>query len=174
MPRFQSREEYERWRAGQQGAPAEAVETAAAEEGEQVYDGPPPGSAAFTDRSRQQEGLSTDRDRTLAMMCHLSALTGFFIPLGNVFGPLVFWMIGKNGSQFVDANGKNALNFHISFTIFFIVSLVVGLFLGPLIIVLFAVGGIAALYAVVMAIVNGIKAKNGEEGEYALSNRFLS
>ena len=174
MARFQSREEYERWRAAQQaGGRPEAAEDAGPAPAEEVYDGPAPGSREFTERSAHRSGLSTDNDRNLAMLCHLTALSGFLIPFGNVFGPLIVWMIGKKGSQFVDEHGKASLNFQFSLTLFFIAAAVMGLLLGPVAVILFLVAGIAALYGVVMAIVNGIKAHNGEDGEYALSTQFL-
>jgi len=180
MARFQSREEYERWRASQEsgvasdpaaGGQVGGEEPAAA--AEQVYDGPAPGSQEFASRASRQAGMGTDRDRNLAMLCHLSSLTGFVIPFGNVFGPLVFWMLGKKDSQFVDEHGKSSLNFQISLTLFLILGAVVSIFLGPLMVVFFLVAGIVAVYAVVMSIVNGIKAHNGDEGEYALSSTFL-
>ena len=161
MVRFQSREEYERWRAEQESG------------GPTVYDGPAPGSEEFTAQSRQPEGLSTDRDRTLAMLCHLAALGGFVFPFGNLLGPAAVWMMGKGDSQFVDEHGKASLNFQLSLTLFFVAAAVLGIFLGPIVVILFLVAGIVALYGVVMAIVNGIRAHNGEEGEYALSTRFL-
>jgi len=179
MARFQSREEYERWRASQESgvAPEAATdEQPGGEEApaaEQIYDGPAPGSQEFASRASRQAGMGTDRDRNLAMLCHLSALSGFVIPFGNLFGPLVFWMLGKKDSQFVDDHGKSSLNFQISLTLFIIVGAVVSIFLGPLMIVFFLVAGIVAVYAVVMSIVNGIKAHNGDEGEYALSSTFL-
>jgi uncharacterized protein len=178
MGRFQSKEDYERWRAAQRGeapvaaAPEALADTADAAPADQVYDGPAPGSAAFVDRSRPQAGLSTDRDRNLAMLCHLTALLGF-IPFANILGPLVVWMIGKGDSQFVDEHGKSSLNFQISITLAFILAAVFGIFLGPMIVILFVVFGIVAVYALVMVIVNGVKAHNGEEGEYALSTHFL-
>jgi uncharacterized protein len=176
MARFQSREEYERWRSGQQegGAPpAPAQADDAPAEQEQVYDGPPPGSREFVDRTQRQAGLSTDRDRNMAMLCHLTALTGFIIPFGNLLGPVVVWMMGKADSQFVDEHGKASLNFQISLTLFIIAAVVFGIFLGPLVVILILVAGIVTVYGVVMTIVNAIKAHNGEEGEYALSTHFL-
>nr|WP_306287660.1 DUF4870 domain-containing protein [Pseudoalteromonas sp. WY3] len=29
------------------------------------------------------------------MLCHLSALSGFIVPLGSVIGPLIVWLIKK-------------------------------------------------------------------------------
>lgn len=177
MPRFQSREEYERWRAGQQGAePAPPPPPPEAEDStpqEQVYDGPAPGSQAFRDRSLRHADLGTDRDRNLAMLCHLLAFLGFLIPFGNIIGPVVVWMIGKGDSQFVDAHGKASVNFQISVTLYMIGVMIVGIFLGPLVVVLILVAGIVLLYGIIMIIVNAVKAHNGEDGEYALSTHFL-
>jgi uncharacterized Tic20 family protein len=171
MSRFQSKEEYERWRAAQKGEGAPGAEAEAAPAGEQVYDGPAPGSSEFVDRSLRHAGIPVERERTLAMLCHLIALSGVIIPFGNVLGPLIVWMIGKSDSEFVNEHGKSSLNFQISFTLFFIASVVLILFIGPIAIVM--LGG-SVLYAVVMVIVNGVKAHNGEDGPYAVTITFLS
>lgn len=171
MPRFQSKEEYEQWRATQRGEEASAPPADASPAGEQVYDGPPPGSSEFVDRSLRHAGIPVDRERTLAMLCHLIALSGVIVPFGNILGPLIVWMIGKSDSEFVNEHGKSSLNFQISFTLFFIASVVLILFIGPIAIVM--LGG-SVLYAVVMVIVNGVKAHNGEDGPYAVTITFLS
>ena len=172
MARFQSKEEYERWRAAQRGEapPADLPEALDDAPPGDMYDGPAPGSEAFVARTHERAGLSTDRDRNLAMLCHLTALTGFFIPFGNLLGPVIVWMIGKGGSQFVDEHGKSSLNFQISITIAAIASVVLMFIVGPMIVI---IGGIVAVYALVMVIVNSVKAHNGEDGEYALSTQFL-
>jgi uncharacterized Tic20 family protein len=172
MGRFQSKEEYERWRATQRGdEPPSPPVDADAPPAEQVYDGPAPGSSEFVDRTLRHAGLATDREKNLAMLCHLIALTGFIIPFGNILGPLIVWMIGKSDSDFVNEHGKASLNFQISLTLFFIVSVFLILFIGPIAVVLMA-GSL--LYAVVMIIVNGVKAHNGEDGAYTLTIQFLS
>lgn len=174
MPRFQSKEEYERWRATQRdGAAASAPLEAEPPPGEQVYDGPPPGSREFTDRSLEHAGLATDREKNMAMLCHLTALAGFVIPFGNIIGPVIVWMAGKADSNFVDEHGKASLNFQFSLTLFFIATIVLTIFIGPLAFLLFLVFAIAVLYGVVMIIVNSVKAHNGEDGAYALSTHFL-
>jgi uncharacterized Tic20 family protein len=183
MGRFQSREEYERWRATQRGdAPppvaaeeydAVPAEQDAAAPAEQVYDGPAPGSREFVDRSLRHAGLATEREKNLAMLCHLTALLGFLIPFGNIIGPLVPWMIGKGESEFVDEHGKASMNFQISLLLYFVGVAVLAAFIGPLAFILIIVAVIAALYGLVMIIVNAIKAHNGEDGAYALSTRFL-
>ena len=172
MGRFQSKEEYERWRATQRSdEPPPPPVDAEAPSTEQVYDGPAPGSREFVDRSLRHAGLATDREKNLGMLCHLIALTGFIIPFGHILGPLIVWMIGKSDSDFVNEHGKASLNFQISLTLFFIVCVFLILFIGPIAVVLLA-GSV--LYAVVMVIVNGVKAHNGEDGAYTLTIQFLS
>lgn len=173
MGRFQSREEYERWRQTQRGEEAAPPEEGAPP-AEQIYDGPEPGSQEFVDRSLRHAGLATDRGRNLGMLCHLLALTGFIIPFGNILGPLVVWMMGKNESQFVDDHGKASLNFQLTVTLYFIGLAVLGLMVGSVVVlVMIASGVVLLIYGVVMIIVNAIKAHNGEDGEYAMSATLL-
>jgi uncharacterized Tic20 family protein len=80
-------------------------------------------------------------------------------------------MIGKSDSDFVNEHGKYSLNFQISLALFSIVSVVLILFFGPIAVMLLA-GSL--LYGVVMVIVNGMKAHNGEDGGYTLTIQFLS
>jgi hypothetical protein len=54
--------------------------------------------------------------RTWATICHLSALLMLVgVPIGNILGPLVIWLIKRKEYEFVDNQGKEALNFQITF-----------------------------------------------------------
>jgi len=64
----------------------------------------------------------------IATFIHLSIFSRFIIPFGNFLGPLVLRIINKNKSQFINAHGKQALNFQISILIY---SLVIGLITIP-------------------------------------------
>ncbi|MFN5561883.1 MAG: DUF4870 domain-containing protein, partial [Opitutaceae bacterium] len=106
--------------------------------------------------------------RMWAMLCHLSALSGFIIPFGSLIGPLVVWQIKKNQYPIVDDQGKEALNFQITITLAAIVSAI-------LIVVLV---GIALLIAVgiaslVFTIIAAIKANNGETYRYPFCLRLI-
>src|SRR5687767_1240264 len=78
---------------------------------------------------------TTDKDaRTWGMFCHLAALAGYIIPFGNVIGPLVVWQMKKDLSPFVNDQGKEAVNFHITVILYMLISLVlilvvIGIFL---------------------------------------------
>ncbi|MBU1120234.1 DUF4870 domain-containing protein, partial [Patescibacteria group bacterium] len=53
------------------------------------------------------------------MFCHLSSFVAFIgIPFGNVLGPLIIWLVKKNEMPLVEVNGKEALNFQISMSIY--------------------------------------------------------
>lgn len=115
------------------------------------------------------ESTAKDRDENMwAMFCHLAALIGFVIPFGNIIGPLVIWVLKKDEYPLVNENGKEALNFQISMTIYIIASVlliivVVGI---PLLIAL----GFFELIAIVIA---AIKANEGVTFRYPLTIRFI-
>jgi len=55
------------------------------------------------------EGYSKD-ERMWGMICHLAALAGFVgIPLGNVLGPLIVWLINGKSSPWSPTRAKNPL-----------------------------------------------------------------
>jgi len=60
-------------------------------------------------------------ERNLAAVIHAATFSKFFIPFGNFIVPLVLWMTNKTQYEFVDHNGKQALNFQISLLLYSIV-----------------------------------------------------
>ena len=111
------------------------------------------------------------RARTWNMFCHLSALAGFVIPFGHILGPLIIWQIKKDEIPSVDSHGKAALNFQITVTI--------AAFVGGFAAVVFSFIGIGFLFfplvmlvwlaGLILAIIAGIKANNGEDYKYPFS-----
>jgi uncharacterized Tic20 family protein len=106
--------------------------------------------------------------RTWNMLCHLSALAGFILPFGNILGPLIVWQLKKNEIPSVDVHGKESLNFQITVTLALLICLplmllIIGFVLAPLI-------GIASLVLLVIA---GIKANNGEAFAYPFSLKLV-
>lgn len=103
------------------------------------------------------------------MLCHLSALAGFVVPLGNLLGPFLVWQLKKNEYPSVDAHGKRSLNFQFSCLIYAVVSALL----------VFVVIGIPLLVAVgffnlICVVIATIKVNNGQAWEYPLSLTFLS
>ncbi|MDX1530284.1 MAG: DUF4870 domain-containing protein [Rhodothermales bacterium] len=107
--------------------------------------------------------------RNWAMIIHLSALVGF---LGNGIGflaaPLIIWLVKRDEDPFIDEQGKEALNFQITMAILWIVAVIlvfvlVGIFcLLPL-----------ALLELVLPIVAGLRAREGESYRYPFTIRFI-
>ncbi len=95
--------------------------------------------------------LEMDQEtRQWAMACHLSSLIAYAgVPFGNIVGPLVIWLIKREESPFIDAHGKESLNFQITMTLYGFASLI-----------LFVCGiGILTLIGVIIAgLVYSIKA----------------
>jgi uncharacterized Tic20 family protein len=111
----------------------------------------------------------TNKDETMwAMFCHLSGLAGFIIPFGNIIGPLVVWVIKKDEYPLVNDQGKEALNFQISMTIYILVSVVL-IFVAIGILFLIAL----ALFAIFAIVIASIKASEGKKYRYPLTIRFL-
>ena len=113
--------------------------------------------------------LDEKQARTWAMFCHLSALAVFLgIPFGNILGPLVIWLIKKDESAFVDDQGKEALNFQISITIYFFAALLL-MFIIIGIPIMIGLG----IFQLIIVIVAAVKANNGEKFRYPVCIRFI-
>ncbi|MEA5449196.1 DUF4870 domain-containing protein [Leptolyngbya sp. CCNP1308] len=112
---------------------------------------------------------SNPESRMWAMLAHLSALSGFVIPFGNIIGPLVIWLVKRDEMSFVNDQAKEALNFNISMTIYMVVAgVLIFVLIGiPLMIVL----GIAWLVLVILA---AVKANEGTAYRYPLTLRLVN
>ena len=62
-----------------------------------------------------------NHQKNIATFIHLSTFSRFFIPFGNFIGPLILWIANKEKSEFIDAHGKQALNFQISILLYVII-----------------------------------------------------
>lgn len=119
------------------------------------------------------------QERTWAMLCHLSALSGFIgIPFGHIVGPLIVWVIFRDRSAFVDDQGRESLNFQLSFTIYSLVLLMVSVIVGLLTCGLGLFVFIPAVIAfgigeLVLVIMASVAANNGEAYRYPYTIKFL-
>ncbi|OUS02504.1 hypothetical protein A9Q86_03085 [Flavobacteriales bacterium 33_180_T64] len=59
-----------------------------------------------------------NHQKNIATFIHLSTFSRFIIPLGNFIGPIILWMINKDKSEFIDAHGKQAINFQVSILLY--------------------------------------------------------
>ena len=72
--------------------------------------------------------MANNHQKNIATFIHLSTFSRFIIPLGNFLGPIILWVANKDKSEFVDAHGKQAINFQISILLY---SIVIGLITVP-------------------------------------------
>lgn len=69
----------------------------------------------------------TTNEKNSAAFIHLSTLTQYLIPFGNYIFPIIIWSSKKNESEFVDYNGKQALNFQLSMLLYSLLLLAVAI-----------------------------------------------
>lgn len=110
----------------------------------------------------------SSEDKNWAMLCHLGAFAGFVLPFANVLVPLVLWLMKKDTSAFVEAHGKEVVNFQITLTgILAVCTLLYLVLIGFMFHIIFVV------FAVVVTVLGAIKAQNGEGFRYPLTMRLV-
>lgn len=62
-----------------------------------------------------------NHQKNIATFIHLSTFSRFLIPLGNFIGPITLWIINREKSEFVNAHGKQAINFQISIFLYAVI-----------------------------------------------------
>ena len=103
----------------------------------------------------------SQEDRTLGLVCVL-------LQFLTVVGPLIVWLIKKDESAYLNALGKETINFQLTILILYAICgvltfIVVGALLAPLV----------SLFNLVMIIVAAVKANDGIIYRYPFCFRFL-
>ncbi|MCP8466946.1 DUF4870 domain-containing protein [Pseudomonas sp. ZM23] len=122
----------------------------------------------MSDEVPVQRGQPSQEARQWAMFCHLAAFLGFFLPIGNLIGPLIIWQLKRETDAFVDQQGKEALNFQITVTIALTISCLLMLLL-----VGFVLAGLVVVAALILTIIAGVKASEGVDYRYPFTWRPL-
>lgn len=113
--------------------------------------------------------MSPSEEQKWLSLLHLSGLAGYLIPFGSVVGPLVMWLLRRDMSARVETEGKDALNFHLSMLLYYLVSIPLAfIFVG-----IFTAIAIAVV-EIVFTIIATVKASKGEAYRYPLAIRFVS
>lgn len=105
---------------------------------------------------------STPDEKTMAMLAHLLALVSGFV------GPLIIWLVKKDESDYVDDQGKEALNFQISIFIYMSVAglsmfVLIGILLLPAV----------CIFDLVNVIRGAMAANKGKRFRYPLCIRLI-
>ena len=140
--------------------------------------------------------MKQNKQNTNAFLIHISAFAGFVFPFGHIITPLIAWQTLKDRSPFLDKQGKEAVNFNLSYTLY---SFILTLALIPLAIGTFftnfnnldtfnfnlnmpnmfgfigigAVSGILYVAGIALVIIAAIKAKEGENYNYPFTIKFI-
>ena len=103
------------------------------------------------------------------MLCHASALAGFFVPwAGHILGPLIVWLVKRGDSAEIDEHGRESLNFQISMLIY---NLIAGILC--LVLIGFVILGILHILNLVLVIVASIQASEGKLYRYPITIRLI-
>ena len=145
--------------------------------------------------------MTQNNENTNAFLTHISAFAGFFFPFGSIITPLIVWQTLKDRSRFLDEQGKEAVNFNISYSLYmFIASIIaVPIFVGSIfrngnfnyswdldwwdfdlgfgnlfgLIGLSSFVGIIGLIKLALIVLAAVKANKGEDYRYPLTIKFI-
>ena len=126
-------------------------------------------NAEAMNHSAEATSLSDREARKWAMLCHLSAFTILIgVPFGNILGPLIAWMIKRDEYPLVDDQGKEALNFQISMTMYSCVCGILFFLIVPI-----AVALALGVFGIVVTIIAALQANKGEYYRYPMTIRLI-
>lgn len=131
--------------------------------------------------------------------CHFASLFSIIlctflpIPFLGALPPYIVWRLGRDRHPFIDEQGREAINFQLSMTIYLLVALILWLFLA-FTTCMIAVSGaqkafenlfswilisglvilsLFALFMIAIILFAGIKASRGQSYQYPFTIRFL-
>ena len=108
-------------------------------------------------------------ERNWAVLCHLSSLLAIITLGAGIVAPTVLWLMKKDESEFIDAQGKEALNFGITVLLAWIVCIPF-----TFVIIGFAMMGIVIFTWFIFAIVASLAASRGDNYRYPFALRLIS
>jgi len=143
--------------------------------------------------------MKKNNENTNAFLIHISAFAGLLFPFGHIITPLIAWQTLKDRSAFLDEQGKEAVNFNISYTLYiFLLSLTfIPFALGSIFrnhhnsinfnhfnfdfdfdhifgfIGLGTITGLVYLIGIALVIIASIKARDGENYKYPFTIKFI-
>jgi uncharacterized protein len=145
--------------------------------------------------------MKKNNDNTNAFLINICGFAGYLYPFGSILTPLIAWQTLKNRSAFLDEQGKEAVNFNISFGLY---KLILSPFFVPFALGTFfkninnndsfewfefnfdldsnslfgflgfgSVMGLIMIIRAVLIIMAALKAKEGENYKYPLTIKFI-
>ena len=135
----------------------------------------PPPAVPPSEPLPSSPGTLSAEDKQMGMLCHLLGIVAGFLAVAlfpayrvaGFLGPLIIWLMKKDQSKFVDSQGKEALNFHLTLLIGHIIGGATMCFTFGLINAALAVVGI------VFGIMGAMEANKGNEYRYPINIRMI-
>ena len=120
-------------------------------------------------KDQYKENTSADKkplfglsENSYLMLMHISQIAGGIVPLLGFIIPILMWTTNKDTNANVDLHGKNILNAMISYTLY------------ALILAVTVIGAaIVGVIYLVLLIIAGVKANNGEYWKYPFTIQFI-
>lgn len=130
---------------------------------------PPPPATPVGYETPGGSVVETNKEaRTWGMATHLSGLVGL-LGVPSVAGPLIVWLVKKKDFPFVDDQGKEAMNFHITVLIALAACVPAVLCVGLGVIAMIGIG----IAATVLTIIAGMRANEGIAYRYPFTLRLI-
>lgn len=126
--------------------------------------------------------MSRTNEYNSAFFIHISALLGFLFPFAEIIIPFLLWKGQKKENTFLETNGKEAVNFNITFGIYRLVlaiSLVIVFFTLLIQQEYYSIPALIAVFIlfeitrVALIIIAATKAKDAEEYHYPMTIQFF-
>lgn len=115
------------------------------------------------------ERATENQARQWAAIIHVSAIAGWVLPgLGWVLAPFVIWLIKRNDHEFIEDQGREAINFQITMVLAFIVGWILTFILIGVVVLV-----VVAIMAIVFPIIAAVKASDGIPYRYPYTLRLL-
>ena len=69
--------------------------------------------------------METVNHKNTAALIHLSSLSQYFFPFGGFIFPIIIWSLNKHKSEYIDAQGKQVINFQLRLLLYSLVLLLI-------------------------------------------------
>jgi len=138
--------------------------------------------------------MKKNNENTNAFLIHISAFAGYIFPFGNIITPLIAWQTLKDRSTFLDEQGKEAVNFNISYSLYIFILTIsfIPFFIGSffrnfdtfnhfnanfnsffVFLGFISLAGILSLIKIILIIIAALKSKEGENYKYPFTIKFI-
>lgn len=108
------------------------------------------------------------KERSMGMLAHLAGYAGLAFPFGSVLGPFLVYILKREESAYIEDQAREALNFQLTMTLAFLVSIALMFILVGFVTIL-----VVGVWWLVGTAIGATKANAGEWYRYPATIRFV-